>query len=50
MVEEVQVALVRDKKTVGDSVRFVAPASIGGTTFHWVPVASLARQLVAAAA
>ncbi|MBK7972268.1 MAG: 3-dehydroquinate synthase [Deltaproteobacteria bacterium] len=49
-VEEVQVALVRDKKTVGDSVRFVAPASIGGTTFHWVPVASLARQLVAAAA
>lgn len=49
-VADVQAAMERDKKAVGSSVRFVAPASIGGTTFHWVQVASLARQLVAAAA
>lgn len=47
---EVLNAMARDKKVVGSKVRFVAPVAIGGTTFRWVPVASLARQLVAAAA
>lgn len=47
---DVQAAMGRDKKAVDTSVRFVAPASIGATTFHWVPVKTLARQLVAAAA
>lgn len=48
--EHVRAALDRDKKAAGGAVRFVAPVSIGGTTLHWIPVASLAKQLVAAAA
>ncbi len=42
-------ALGRDKKVIGESLRFVAPIGIGATRLEWIPIETLAGELAAAA-